>query len=369
MRILKALIRKEFLQVSRDPAIIFMTMLLPLVLMFIFGYGVNLDVGSYMIGVVVEGNEPKSISLLTAFSNSKYFKVETGRDVRAFQDEIAASRLKGVVVIPAGFSRLLDSGQKASILLITDGADANTATLVRAYSKMTLLNWQASLLSEKGVTTPPLIGVETRTWYNPQLISRQYLLPGSIALILTITGVILTAMVIAREWERGTMESLMATPAGIYQILTAKLFTYFVLAIISMLLCWVTTVFWYNVPFIGSFLALMVAGSFFLITALGQGLLISTLTKNQFVAAEFALITGFLPSMLLSGVIFEISSMPPLLQAITKLVPARYFVSALKTIFLAGNIWPIIIHSIVLLAILGLLFFLITAKKTKMKIA
>ncbi|MDR2367290.1 MAG: ABC transporter permease [Deltaproteobacteria bacterium] len=369
MRILKALIKKEFSQVARDPATIGMTFALPLVLMFIFGYGVNLDVGSFRVGIVVEGDEPRSGSLIAAFGDSRFFEIVTGRDIREFEGEMTASRLKGIVVIPADFSRSLNSGQKTSILLVTDGSDGNTATLVKAYAQMAIINWREGLMAERGLSTAPLIGLETRSWYNPGLVSRQYLLPGSIAVILTITGVIMTALVIAREWERGTMESLMATPAGIYQILTAKLLTYFVLAVFSMLLCWGTTIFWYGVPFKGSFLAFMVIGSFYLVTALGQGLLISTLTKNQYLAAELAFITGFLPSFLLSGVIFEISSMPAFLQAVTLLVPARYFVTALKTIFLAGNVWPILLCSTVMLAILGLAFFLLTAWKTVKKLA
>ncbi|MDR1677782.1 MAG: ABC transporter permease [Deltaproteobacteria bacterium] len=369
MRILKALIKKEFLQVARDPATVFMILVLPLILMFIFGYGVNLDVGQFKVGLVLQGDDPNSVSLFNAFSNSRYFEVVSGRDIRDFQGEITASRLKGLIVIPADFNRLLRSNQKSAILLITDGSNPNTATFVRAYCQMTLINWQSTAMAEEGLTGTPLISLESRSWYNPQLISRQYLLPGSISLILTITGVILTALVIAREWERGTMESLMATTVSTYQILLAKIFTYYILALFSMLLCWGTTVFWYKVPFEGSFPVFMIIGSFFLLTALGQGLLISTITKNQYLAAELAFVTGFLPCLLLSGVIFEISSMPLALQLITRLVPARYFVASLKTMFLTGNIWPILIHTVIFLSILGLLFFLITARKTIKKVA
>ncbi|MDR2387022.1 MAG: ABC transporter permease [Deltaproteobacteria bacterium] len=368
MRILKALIKKEFLQVGRDPATIFTTMILPLVLLFIFGYGINLDVGSFKIGLVVPGNDPNSISLISAFSNSKFFKIVSGRDIREFEDQIIASRLKGLIIIPSDFSQKLISGQKTTISLITDGSDGNTATLVRSYARMTLLNWRESYLAEKGFSAPGLIDLELRAWYNPGLYSQKYLLPGSMAVILPITGIILTALVIAREWERGTMESLMATPAGIYQIITAKLITYFFLAIFSMLLCYLITVYYYDVPFEGSFLIFMLIGSFFLITALGQGLLISTVTKSQYHAAELAIISGFLPTFLLSGVIFEISSMPTFLQAITRLVPARYFVASLKTIFLAGNVWPVFLYTIVHLIILGLAFFVITVRKTTKKI-
>ncbi|MDR2301475.1 MAG: ABC transporter permease [Deltaproteobacteria bacterium] len=369
MRILKALIKKELLQVGRDPATIFTTMILPLVLLFIFGYGINLDVGSFKIGLVVEGNDPNSISLYSAFANSRYFKIVSGRDIREFQDEITASRLKGLIVIPSDFSQKLSSGQKTTIMLVTDGSDGNTATLVRSYARLTLLNWRETFLAEKGVKAPSLIDLELRSWYNPGLYSQKYLLPGSMAVILPITGVILTALVIVREWERGTMESLMATRAGIYQIITAKLITYFFLAIFSMLLCYAMTVYYYDVPFEGNFLVFLLIGSVFLVTALGQGLLISTVTKSQYHAAELAIISGFLPTFLLSGVIFEISSMPAVLQAITRIVPARYFVASLKTIFLAGDVWPVFIYTIVHLTIIGAAFFIITVRKAVKKIS
>jgi ABC-2 type transport system permease protein len=189
------------------------------------------------------------------------------------------------------------------------------------------------------------------------------------SIILTITGVILTALVIAREWERGTMESLMATTAGIYEIIMAKLLAYFVLAVVSMVLCWGMAVFWYGVPFRGSLPALLALGSVFLWTALGQGLMISTLTKSQYLAAELALITAFLPSFLLSGVIFEISSMPVALRLITRLVPARYFVSSLQTVFLAGDVWPLFARSMAAMAAIGSFYFLVTARRTVKKVA
>ncbi|MDR1109137.1 MAG: ABC transporter permease [Deltaproteobacteria bacterium] len=369
MRILRALIRKEFLQVARDPATVFVTLLLPLVLMFIFGYGVNLDVGRFRVGVVLEGDDPNGLSLLDAFGNSRYFAVVSGRDIRAFRDDLTAGRLKGLIVVPRDFGRLLASGHGPSIQIVTDGSDANTASFVRAYSQMAIMNWQANALQEKGRPSPPAIRVESRSWYNPELISRNFLMPGSMSMILTITGVILTALVIAREWERGTMESLMATTAGIYEIIMAKLLAYFVLAVVSMALCWGMAVFWYGVPFRGSLPALLALGSIFLWTALGQGLMISTLTKSQYLAAELALITAFLPSFLLSGVIFEISSMPLALRLITRLVPARYFVSSLQTIFLAGDVWPLFARSMAAMAAIGSVYFLITARRTVKKVA
>ncbi|MDR0354352.1 MAG: ABC transporter permease [Deltaproteobacteria bacterium] len=369
MRILRALIVKEFIQVKRDPATVFVTLLLPLVLMFIFGYGVNLDVGRFPIGLVVESDEPESVSLLTAFSNSKSFDVVSGRDIREFEADLIAGRLKGLAVVPADFGRKRAVGQASAIQIVTDGTEANTAALVRSYIQTTIAQWEAGQLLEQGRRPNSPISLEPRAWFNPELTSRNFLLPGAIAVILTITGVILTALVIAREWERGTMESLMSAPASVGQIIFAKLFVYFSLALFSLTLCWAVAVHWYEIPFRGSFLALLALGSVFLVAALGQGLLISALTKNQYHAAELAMITGFLPSFLLSGVIFEISSMPLALQTVTRVIPARYFVSSLQTLFLAGNVWPLFVSSMLHMALIGLAFFFVMAFRTVKKVA
>jgi ABC-2 type transport system permease protein len=344
-------------------------LVLPLILMFIFGYGINLDVGRFKIAVIFNNDDPKCISLYTAFSNSRYFQATMGWDIRDFRGEITAGRLRGLVVIPSDFSQRIEQGQPPSVQIITDGTDPNTANFLRAYIQLTVLGWQANDLAENGLKEQELISLTTRAFYNAELNSRNALMPGSVSVILTITGVILTALVIAREWERGTMESLISTEASIHQIIISKFLTYITLAMVSLILCWAMGVYWYKVPFRGSFLVLILIGLVFLFTALGQGLLISTLTKNQYISAELALTSGFLPSFLLSGVIFEISSMPYLLRQFTKLIPARYFVSSLQAIFLAGDVWPIFMNSILSMAVIGILFFYITAKKTVKRVA
>ena len=370
MKILRALIKKEFLQIIRDPSAILIAFALPLVLLFIFGYGVNLDSGRTKVGLVMESSDPVSISLLTAYTNSRYFEVTVGRDRREFTGELTAGRLRGIVVIPEELPKDLVDNRLATLQVITDGSETNSASFVKNYAEGALNTWLAQGRDGLEVTgLTPLITLEPRFWYNQELTSRNFLIPGSLSIVMTLIGVILTALVIAREWERGTMEGLMATPVSINQIIMGKLITYFILALMSMLLCWAVAVFWFGVPFRGTLPALLAVSSVFLLGALGQGLLISTVTKDQYLAAQVALVSGFLPAFILSGFIFEIASMPGPIQGVTRIIPARYFVSCLQTIFLAGDVWPLFLRSMAAMAAIGLFLFLVTAKKTVKKVA
>jgi ABC-2 type transport system permease protein len=208
-----------------------------------------------------------------------------------------------------------------------------------------------------------------RFWYNPELESRFFLVPGSIAIVMTLIGTLLTALVVAREWERGTMEAMMATPIGVAELLAGKLLPYFALALASMALSTTVAVLLFGVPLRGSLPALLLLSIAFLCPALGQGLLISAVTKNQFVASQVALLTGFLPSFLLSGFIFEIDSMPTAIQWLTMVVPARYFIPSLQTVFLAGDIWPLFLTDIGAMLLIGGVFFALAARSTKKRLA
>ena len=370
MKRLFALMRKECLQIIRDPSAILIAFVLPLILLFIYGYGVNLDSNRIRIGLVLEEFTADSASLAGAFMHSPFLEISTGRDRRELEREVVAGRLRGLVVIPQNFSAGIDgsaSGLPVSglVQVIADGSEPNIASFVQNYARGVARLWQAQQLAEKGEAMPQeAIALEARFWYNPELKSRNFLIPGSIAIIMTLIGTILTALVIAREWERGTMEALMATPVGIAHILLGKLIPYFMLAVGSMTVCWLVATLWYDVPFRGSFFALLAATSVFLIAALGQGLLISSLAKDQFLAAQLALVSGFLPAFMLSGFIFEISSMPVPLQALTFAFTARYFTTSLQTLFLAGNVWPLLLWCIGPMAVIATVFFLLTMRKT-----
>jgi ABC-2 type transport system permease protein len=370
MNILLALIRKEALQIIRDPSSIQIALVLPLILLFLFGYGVNLDSNKVHVGLVVETNGQDALSLAAAFTNSRFFEVRRAHDRRELEHAVTTGKLRGIIVIPQNVTAPADTDSApAHVQVITDGSEPNTASFVQNYTRGLVQTWLMRQAHEKNSETPPAaIEVNSRFWYNPELKSRNFLLPGSIVIIMTLIGALLTAMVIAREWEHGTMESMLATPVSVTQILLGKLIPYFILAVSSMIVCFTVATLWYDVPFRGSFIALFITTSCFLITALGLGLLISTLAKNQFLAAQFAMITAFLPAFMLSGFIFEIASMPAPIRAITYIFAARYFVACLQTLFLAGNIWPLLCQSIGCMLLIGSVFFILTASKTSRRL-
>ncbi len=362
-----ALVRKESYQVVRDPSSILIAFVLPLILLFLFGYGVSLDTTQTRIGLVVEEATPLTRDLAASFQASRYFAVVNGRDRREFEDDLVLGRVRGIVVIPARFAADHAAGRHPAVQVIVDGSDPNTANFVQNYAQGTVANWERQRTLE-GQSQPPAIAAEQRFWFNPQLTSRNFLVPGSIAIVMTLVGTLLTSLVVAREWERGTMEAMMATPVSAAELLAGKLLPYFILGLTSMTLCVLLAVFLFGVPFRGSVVALYALSATFLMPALGQGLLISAATKNQFLASQLALISAFLPAFLLSGFLFEINSMPTVIQWITFIVPARYLIPSLQTVFLAGDIWPMFARAIAVMFLIGCIFFALAARSTRKRI-
>jgi ABC-2 type transport system permease protein len=280
-----------------------------------------------------------------------------------------ADRIRGIVVIPQDFGRRVAAGRGGEIQVITDGSLPNTASFVAAYAEGVRAAWAAGYGFEQGQRRAPPIVLASRFWFNPELASRYFLVPGSIAIVMTMIGTLLTALVVAREWERGTMEAVMATPLGMGELLATKVLPYFALGLGSMTLCTLIGTFVFDVPFRGSPLALLLISSAFLVPALGQGLLISAALKNQFMASQVALLTAFLPSMLLSGFIFEIESMPRWIQLITYAVPARYLIPSLQTVFIAGDLWGLFLPNMAVMLGFGALFFALAMRATRRRIA
>ncbi|PIP01105.1 putative transporter subunit: permease component of ABC superfamily [uncultured Pleomorphomonas sp.] len=367
-RRLVALIRKESFQIVRDPSSILIALVLPLILLFLFGYGVSLDTTRTRVGLVLEETTPVTLDLAASFQNSRYFDVTVGRDRREFAEDLVESRIGGILVIPGGFTADLTAARHPVVQVIVDGADPNTASFVQNYAAGTVSTWEAQRAAERALTATPL-GVQQRFWFNPELKSRYFLVPGSISIVMTLVGTLLTSMVIAREWERGTMEAMMATPVTAWELLAGKIVPYFLLGLGSMSLCVVLAVLLFDVPFRGSILALYALSAAFLMPALGQGFLISAVTKNQFLASQLALLSGFLPSFLLSGFIFEINSMPLVIQYVSLIVPARYLIPSLQSVFLAGDIWPMFLRSILILVGFGVVLFAVAIRKTAKRIA
>jgi ABC-2 type transport system permease protein len=386
LKITLSLMRKEFLQIVRDPSAIAIAFVLPLILLFIFGYGISLDSGLIKLGILNQSDSAESRALIASYLNSPFFKVKLSRDKGELLRDLDRGDLRGILIIPQDFERIRkikgSSGGKGSIggsgsgnftgseiMIITDGTESNSANFVRTHTLGVKNSFDMAILRDAGYLSPePLITLESRYRYNPELSSKNFVIPGSLSVVMTLTGLLLTALVIAREWERGTMESLMSAPVGITSIILAKLAAYFILGFVSAFLCFSFSVFWYGVPFRGGLIALGVLSSVFLLSALGQGLLISTITKDQYVASQVAIVTGFLPSFFLSGFIFEIASMPAPIRAVSHLVSARYLVPSLQTVFLAGDIWALFLWSLAFMGLIGLVFYAITVGRLKKRI-
>jgi ABC-2 type transport system permease protein len=364
----RALVRKEALQIVRDPSSIAIAFLLPVVLLFTFGYGVSLDARNIPIAVVVEEPSTLTASFTAAFTQSPYFDPKTFRLAQEAEQALMERKVKGIVWMRGNFAEKELSMGNAPIGVIVDGVDANNARLIEGYLQGVWANWLEQFSSTRGKALDLPTVVEQRIWFNPQARSRNFLVPGLIAVIMTLIGALLTAMVVAREWERGTMEALMVTPVTIPDILLGKLIPYFLLGMGGMSLSVAMAVWLFQVPLRGSLAALFAVSALFLIVALGMGLLISTAAKDQFVAGQIAIIATFLPAFILSGFIFDIGSMPALIQGVTHFIAARYFVAILQTLFLAGNVWPLIAINSLALLIMAFAFLALVRWRTRKRL-
>ncbi len=360
---LLALVHKESVQALRDPSTLLIAFVLPVVLLFLFAYAVSLDVRAVRIGVVLESEGASAQELAAAFSGSRYLDVTFAHDRREVAEKVVSGHLRGFVVIPQDFERrLAERSGEPLVQTITDGSLPNTADFVSNYTQGVVRAWREGLGAE---AVTPAVTLEPRYWFNAELESRRSLVPGSIAIVMAIIGTMLTALVVAREWERGTMEAVLSTPASVAEILIGKLLPYFVLGMLATLAAAALAIFVFEVPLRGSLAALLLLSAVFMVPALGQGLLISSMARNQFLAAQIALFSGFLPAFMLSGFLFEIESMPMAIQVITWLVPARYFVSSLKTVFLVGDIWAVFVPNLLAMAVIGVLFFVLAKRATR----
>ena len=363
---LRGLLRKESQEIVRDPSSLLISVVLPLLLLFLYGYGVSLDMNHLSIGVVLEETSPEAISFTKALSDSPYLDVTVVRHRKEMENKLLAGDVRGFVVVPSYFSQFRNRKDLvAPIQVIADGSEPNTANFVLNYTEGAFQNW----LLQEGISmdlhrSPP-VELSSRYWYNEELKSRFFLLSGALAIIMTLIGTLLTALVVAREWERGTMESLLATPVTRLELILGKVIPYFVLGMISMVLCVVISVFVFSLPLRGSLLSLFGISSIFLFAALSIGLFISTFAKNQVIASQIAIIVGFMPAYILSGFLFEILSMPFPIRCLTYVMPARYFVEALQTLFLVGNVPWLLLHNTLFMLFFGLVFFSLTYANTK----
>lgn len=358
---LAAVMLKEAKQVTRDPSSWIIAVILPLTFLFLFGYGISLDTTVVKIAMVREDGSQEAREFAASLENSKWFLVAPATDRARGKQMLQDQDVKATVIIPAEFGeRLRSESQTAQVQVLVDGAEPNTANYVRGYVNAIWAGFLSSRGIQQGANIATPLTIEPRYWFNPNAESRYFLIPGSMTVIMTLLGTLLTALVVAREWERGTLEALYATPLTRGQILIGKTLPYFVLAMISMAVCVLTALLLFHLPLRGSLLTLGLVSAVFLIPALGQGLLISVTMRTQLAAAQLGLMTGYLPAIMLSGFLFDIHSMPTWLRTITLIVPARYMNVSLQTVFLAGDLWRVLLPNMAFMLAVGALFFGLT---------
>jgi ABC-2 type transport system permease protein len=363
---IKAIAKKEIIQIRRDPLSLAMAFLMPVLLLFIFGYAITLDVNN--ITTIVYDADKSSVSreLAAELTASGYFSIvrqaDNQREIDAYLD---SGRARVAVSIPVDFAKTIASGGIAQLQVIVDGSDSNTATISLGYLSA-LMDIYGQRVTGGRVT--PRIEPRVRVWYNPELKSRNFIIPGLIAVIMMVIAALLTSLTFAREWERGTMEQLIATPVKPSEVVIGKLLPYFLIGLIDMVISVVMAVFLFEVPLQGNLAVLTVISSVFLFGALGLGIVISIVAKSQLVASQIAMVTTFLPAFLLSGFMFAIPNMPIPLQAFSRVIPARYFVAILKGIFLKGNPVRILVFDAIFLLLFAGIVFIIANKKFQKKI-
>jgi ABC-2 type transport system permease protein len=359
---LLAVAKKELLHIVRDTRSLDIVVIMPVALMLLFGYGVNLDLKRIPIYVYDQDGSQQSQDLLKRFQASEYFQIVGAANNNG---DIARALDSGEVrmgfVIPWDFSRRISRGGGVNVQALVDATDNNTANVLMGYTQAVVQGYSADVqldwLRSKGQSVQPTpLSMQTRTWYNEDLESSAFIVPGVLALVMSVIGAFLTSLTIAREWERGSMEQLISTPLTAMEIMLGKLAPYFVLGMLDVTVCVVIAVGWFHVPFRGSYLTLAFCSALFLVVVLSLGFVISVVAKSQLAASQVALIITFLPAFLLSGFLFAIEQMPVALQWITHVFPARYYVSILKKIFLKGtpaallgaDLWPLVAFAVLL---------------------
>jgi ABC-2 type transport system permease protein len=368
LRRILALMRKESLQVVRDPSSIAIGIVMPVMLVLLFGFGLSLDVKDVPLAVVLEDSSPDARELAASFQLSPYFKPRLMTSMASAQSLMLAREVDGIVRIRPDFSRHVAIGD-AQVQLLVHGTDANTARIIQAYVQGAVGKWAARRSSEGRTVAMPPVTVRDRMWFNEANDSHYFLVPGLIVLIMTLIGAFLTALVMAREWERGTFEAMFVTPIRSGEILLGKTAPYFIMGMMGLILCILSGKYLFDVPLRGSIWVLTGVSMLYLLVTLGIGLLISSVTKSQFVASQVALLVTFLPAMMLSGFLFDLHSMPAAIRAITYVLPARYYVALLQTLFLAGDIWSVILPNAAVLAVMAAGLLLLSRAATKKKLA
>jgi len=342
--------------------------LMPVILMFLFGYGINLDLKDTPTYIFDREMSPQSRDLVDRFRASRYFRVD--RYVDNYEELVSAldaGRCKLGLVIPPDFSTQIQDGGPVAIQALVDATDDNTGNLVlgytdaviRGYSEGVRIEWLRRRGQLRAVAP---MSVESRTWFNENLESQAFIIPGIVAIVMAVVGAFLTSLTIAREWERGTMEQLISTPVSSLEVMAGKLIPYFAIGLFDTTVCTAMAILWFGVPFRGSLLTLFVGSSLFLTVVMSQGFFVSVVAKTQLAASQAALISTFLPAFLLSGFLFSIEQMPRPIQVFTHIIPARYYVTLMKSVFLKGTPVSYLYTELVALSIFAALLVLLATR-------
>ncbi len=375
LRRTRAIARKEFLHILRDSRSLIMALALPLLMILLFGYALTLDVDRIPAIVYDSDQSPESRELISRFEASRYFRIVGIADnYRVIEQKIDRDESILAIVVPPDYSHDLLSGRGPQMQLLFNGSDSNTASIAQGYATGIVQSFAAELRAEeqnrrRGRNLEAPVEARLRVWHNSQLKSRNYIIPGLIAIILMIIGAILTSLTLAREWEMGTMEQLLSTPLRPTEVALGKMSAYFTLGFVDMILTILVGVVIFQVPQRGNYIFLVAAGCLFLIGALFWGILLSALSRSQLIAYQLAMLSSFLPAFLLSGFVFAIENMPLPIQVITYLFPTRYFVTILKGIFLRGVGMEVLFMEVGFLIFYAALIFIIVTKRLRQKVA
>jgi ABC-2 type transport system permease protein len=337
----KAVAKKEFIQIWRDPRSLGLGLAIPVILLVLFGYALSLDINNIPTVIWNRDNTKMSVDFLLNFKNSNYFNIKAYYDnYRDIERDINYGTAMIAIIIPKDFSRYMLSNQEAPVQFILDGSDSNTATIALNYIQSVVYSYNTQVVTNalKKANAPPLelVDLRPRVWFNPDFESKNFIVPGLIAIIMMIIAALLTSLTIAREWERGTMEQLISTPVRSSELIIGKFIPYFAIGIFDLIVAVLMGRFIFDVPLHGSIALLFVLSSIFLTGSLALGIYISTVAKSQLMASQMALLISFLPTLLLSGFTYEIFNMPKIVQAFTYFIPARYFITILRGIYLKG---------------------------------
>jgi ABC-2 type transport system permease protein len=365
-RRIRALIRKEGRQVVRDPSSFAIGVVLPLMLILLFGYAMSLDVKHVPVAVVIEDRSTEAAEIAASFQLSPYFEVHRARSMVDAQELMLAQKVDGIVDVPADFTRRAANGD-ASVQILVHGVDGNRARIIEAYAAAAIAQTNSRRAAEGQSTTPGggQAVVESQLWFNTANDSRYFLVPGLIVLIITLIGAFMTSMVVAREWERGTFEALFVSPVRTDEILIGKIVPYFALGMGGLALCMLSARYLFDVPFRGSLVTLTGVSMLYLLVSVATGLLISSTFKSQFLSSQITLVATFMPALMLSGFIYDLRSVPTAVRVISYIVPARYYVSLLQTLFLAGDVWSIVLPNAAVLAVVAVVMLTLTRRATR----